>query len=69
MLRPLETFASVIVKEYCSLRNQQSAGIMEEPSDFESPVSMCTFFDNVKSQLLKRWERDIVKKSAQFTQQ
>jgi hypothetical protein len=76
MQKPLEVFATLIVKEYCRLRNYQQA---QEPEGDASaaatgsystptPISMCSFFDNVKSHLFKKWERDIIKRSAHFTQ-
>ena len=68
MQKPLEVFASIIVKEYCSLRNHQSR-IDTEGKINENNISMCAFFDNVKTQLLELWEFDIVKKSTSFKTQ
>ncbi len=53
MLKPLDLFTSIIVREYCKLRNQSE--------DEEESVSMYAFFDSVKTSLLGLWERDIVK--------
>jgi hypothetical protein len=32
-------------------------------------ISMCTFFDNIKSALLKQWEFEIVQKGSKFENQ
>ena len=65
MIRPLDVSCHIIVKEYCLLANHVSENFEEEGPQ----VSMCSFFDNVKSTLLKRWEKDIIQKSSQFQQQ
>lgn len=58
ILKPLEKFAEIIVQEYCQLKNHQSSE--------DDPISMISFFDQVKSQLMKRWEKDIIQKSSYF---
>ena len=75
MQKPLEAFATIIVKEYCRLRNCHQVQESEETlsasmtlvGSTPTPISMCSFFDNVKSHLFKKWERDIIKRSAHFT--
>jgi len=66
MIRPLDIYCHIIVKEYCLLINHLSETYEEEGA--AQQVSMCSFFDNVKSTLLKRWEKDIIQKSSQFQQ-
>jgi hypothetical protein len=56
-MRPLEYYSHIIVKEFCLLQNNSSEG---NEVGFSINVSMCAFFDNVKSNLLKRWEKDII---------
>jgi hypothetical protein len=68
MKRPLEFYSFIIAKEYCILRNNNSDNINDEQLTVSS-ISMCSFFDNVKNRLLKRWEKDIVQKSSKFQQQ
>lgn len=76
MQKPLEVFTAIIVKEYCNLRNFQQMQDTEESlsssvgslQSTPTPIAMCSFFDNVKSHLFKKWERDIIKRSAHFTQ-
>jgi hypothetical protein len=53
-LLPLQTFAAIVVEHYANLAGQEQ-------------VPMCIFFDKVKSELLTRWESEIVHKSSQFT--
>ncbi|CDW86377.1 UNKNOWN [Stylonychia lemnae] len=63
VIRPLEYYAHIIIKEFCLLKNHSSES-QEDGST--SNISMCSFFDNVKSNLLKRWEKDIIQKSSKF---
>ncbi len=42
---------------------------MHKNTNNTKKVSMCSFFDNVKTQLLELWEFDIVKKSTLFKTQ
>lgn len=68
MKRPLEFYSYIIAKEYCILRNNNSDTVNDEQVTTSS-ISMCSFFDNVKNRLLKRWEKDIVQKSSKFQHQ
>jgi hypothetical protein len=55
----------VIVREYCLLRNRCESELLCEQEDsinFSGGVPMSAFFDNIKSNLLALWEREIVRK-------
>jgi hypothetical protein len=64
-LIPLKAFCGIIVRQYSQLLVASQGA--EEDEDASSPaVSMCAFFDKVKSALLALWEAEIVQKSSQF---
>lgn len=53
-------FAQIVIEEHFSLLKQSS----QESGTAE--MSICSFFVNVKTSLLWRWECDVVKKSTAF---
>jgi hypothetical protein len=55
-MKPLDVFSEIIATEYFS----QKTNTPNEDGQF----SMLSFFDNVKTDLLKVWEQDIIQKSS-----